>query len=380
MNERALQIRVGFMVLTSMIIGAVLIVVFAELPTFGKKVTIEVDFDDATGVAADTPVYKSGKLIGRVTDVELKAIKGVRVTMNIEEDAVRENDEARVVGSLLGDASISFMGRDQAEPAPPIQPGTILRGNAASDPLAMMSEISVRVPEMTESVTKAGDAIDELAKRINKMLGENDDQFGRIVNKSETALDNFNKAMMGLNDVFGDEQSRERLQQGLEEIPEVLKKMSTTLDGVQRTIRLADSNLRNLEGFTKPLGERGEKIAGDLSRATDLLDDLLSNVVQFSDALNRREGTLGQLVHNRELYDRLNGAAKTIDDLVKEVRPIVRDMRVFSDKLARNPELLGVRGAVKPSNGTKYPDFSRPRIFKPVEPPCEVQPHGIVVP
>ena len=373
MNERALQMRVGLVVLTSMILAGTLIVVFAELPSLGKKVTIVADFDDATGVSEDTPVYKSGKLIGRVEKVELKEISGVRVTMNIDENAVRENDACRVVASLLGDASISFMGRQAAEPAPVIQPGAVIQGNAASDPLALMSEISTRVPEMTDSVTKAGDAIDELATRLNKMLGENDDQFGRMVKKTEVALDNFNSAMIGVNDIFGDEDTRNNLRAGLNDIPQVLSKMSKTLDDVQRTVRLADNNLRNLEGFTKPLGERGEKIASDLSKATDLLDDLLTNIVQFSDALNRREGTLGQLVHNRELYDRLNGAAKTIDDLVKEVRPIVRDVRVFSDKLARNPELLGVRGAIKPSNGTKYPDMSRPRIFKPVEPPFEYE-------
>ena len=232
---------------------------------------------------------------------------------------------------------------------------------------------------MTDSVTDAGDAIQQLADRINKMLGENDDQFGRIVGKTELALDNFNSAMKGIDEVLGDDEARQNLRKSIVEVPKVLDEMSKTLEGIQRTVRLADANLRNLEGFTKPLGERGEKIAKDLSRATDLLDDLLTNVVQFSGALNSRDGTLGQLVHNPELYNRLNGAAKTVDDLVKEMRPIIRDVRVFSDKLARNPELLGVRGALKPSNGTKYPNLSRPHIFKPVEPPFEVE-RRVVIP
>jgi phospholipid/cholesterol/gamma-HCH transport system substrate-binding protein len=32
---------------------------------------------------------------------------------------------------------------------------------------------------------------------------------------------------------------------------------------------------------------------------------------------------------------------------------ILRDMEVFSDKLARHPELLGLRGAIVPSIGLK---------------------------
>ena len=56
MNERALQIRVGLVVLASIMLACTLVVVFAEIPTFGKKITIEVDFDDATGVSEDTPI------------------------------------------------------------------------------------------------------------------------------------------------------------------------------------------------------------------------------------------------------------------------------------------------------------------------------------
>ena len=34
-------------------------------------------------------------------------------------------------------------------------------------------------------------------------------------------------------------------------------------------------------------------------------------------------------------------------------KPIVRDMRIFSDKVARHPELIGVGGALKGSSGLK---------------------------
>jgi phospholipid/cholesterol/gamma-HCH transport system substrate-binding protein len=34
---------------------------------------------------------------------------------------------------------------------------------------------------------------------------------------------------------------------------------------------------------------------------------------------------------------------------------ILKDLETFSDKLARHPELLGVRGAVRPSEGLKEP-------------------------
>jgi phospholipid/cholesterol/gamma-HCH transport system substrate-binding protein len=59
------------------------------------------------------------------------------------------------------------------------------------------------------------------------------------------------------------------------------------------------------------------------------------------------------LVTNPELYQHINRAAKNIDEVSRQLKPIVDDARVFSDKIARHPEMLGVRGAVQKSTGIK---------------------------
>jgi hypothetical protein len=42
-----------------------------------------------------------------------------------------------------------------------------------------------------------------------------------------------------------------------------------------------------------------------------------------------------------------------VNRLTKELRPIVDDVRVFTDKIARHPEQLGVRGALDRRPGLK---------------------------
>lgn len=120
--------------------------------------------------------------------------------------------------------------------------------------------------------------------------------------------------------------------------------MDSTFDSIETTLGLADSNLRNLEGFTKPLGERGEQIFDNIDRVAGRMDLLMLRLTEFSDTLNRREGSLGRLMNDPELYDNINSAAANINELACELRPIVRDVRVFSDKIARDPGRLGVRG------------------------------------
>jgi hypothetical protein len=52
---------------------------------------------------------------------------------------------------------------------------------------------------------------------------------------------------------------------------------------------------------------------------------------------------------------------------------ILKDLETFADKLARHPELLGVRGAIRPSEGLKQPPqpFNQPLIVPetPLPPP-----------
>ena len=68
--------------------------------------------------------------------------------------------------------------------------------------------------------------------------------------------------------------------------------------------------------------------------------------------IERGEGSLGALLNDRQLYDRLNRAAKNIEEVSQQLKPIVDDARVFTDKIARHPGVI-VRDAVKPRVGIK---------------------------
>ena len=68
--------------------------------------------------------------------------------------------------------------------------------------------------------------------------------------------------------------------------------------------------------------------------------------------LEEGEGSIGALLKDRQLYDRLNHAARNLDEVSQKLKPIVDDARVFSDKIARHPGSI-VRDAIKPGPGIK---------------------------
>ena len=68
--------------------------------------------------------------------------------------------------------------------------------------------------------------------------------------------------------------------------------------------------------------------------------------------IDNGDGSLGALLNDRQLYDRLNKAARNIEQVSRELRPIVDDAGVFMDKAARHPGVI-IRDAVKPGVGIK---------------------------
>jgi phospholipid/cholesterol/gamma-HCH transport system substrate-binding protein len=60
-------------------------------------------------------------------------------------------------------------------------------------------------------------------------------------------------------------------------------------------------------------------------------------------------------MNDPELYDSLNAAARNVECLSRELKPIISDVRIFTDRIARHPETLGVGGAIRKSPGNKWP-------------------------
>ena len=152
---------------------------------------------------------------------------------------------------------------------------------------------------------------------------------------------------------MGDRELQEAVKRSLQGLPQLFEDIRVTMTEAQKTLAgfervsgKAEQNLDNLEAFTRPLAARGESLVTNIDRTVNNLDEVLSQLVQFSRAMNSGEGTLGRLVRDDELYDRLEMATTNIEDATRRIRPILNDVRVFTDKIATDPRQLGVKGAL----------------------------------
>ena len=367
MNERLVQIRVGIVSLAAILLTVSLVLLIGDFPKlFTKRKTYYIEVLQAPGVSEGTPVRMSGIHVGRVTNIEFVQPVGVRVTLEVDDRVkIFPGDTCRVSESLLGDAKLEFVRvRKPVADATPLPSGETVQGSVAASPLDSLAQMQgdiqqtlVSINQASESFTRAGDEVAGVAKQINELLDSDPGNTDQLFGKLATAADNFNKAMIQVNKILGDEEFKGDIRVAFEQLPLMLAESRETIAKVQEMVERADQNLENLEGLTKPLGEKGPQIAATIVSGTERLDEVMDQLLIFTERLNDEEGSLSQLVGNPELYRNLNKAAQNIERLSTDLQPIVKDLRVFSDKIARDPGQLGVSGALQRNRGTKYPNY-----------------------
>ena len=385
MNDLLMEFRVGIVILATIFVLAILIVFFGELPTIARdQYTLFVRFDEAPGVTVGTPVRKSGILIGRVNEVDLRD-DGVWVTAKIDRKRKIWNDEVCRISTnniIGGDAALEFLPSNRPATGDLLQDGDYLEGYVARDPLQALTAVEDLMQTVVNlegqvrtalvSIQGAGDEVSSVAHSLNAVVQNNQEQFQRIMSNAEVVMNRFDYAMGAFDSFVGDEEAQVRLQQSIGQIPEVLDEARQMMSAFRSVAVRAEKNLANIEGITEPLGAAGgaffdqigesfDKIGESLGKLEGLgdslenLDVLIGELTTFSKSLNSPNGTIGQLVQNRELYDRLNRAVGNFEMLTRQIEPVVRDARVAMDKVARNPSRLGLQGLLnRQRSGLKY--------------------------
>jgi phospholipid/cholesterol/gamma-HCH transport system substrate-binding protein len=362
MNERTKQFRVGVVVFATIVITSILILWnsdFSALP-FRSRYQVRMIVEQAPGVAPDTPVRRRGLPIGRVASIE-DTDDGAIITMNIDEGKViKDNEMPHIQSSLVGDAVIEFMQVRSPVGAQPIDPeGLPIRGRYDPNPMELLTTLQGDLRQTIISLGEAGEEVAELADRLNTVLGAGDMQrITRLVESTEQAMSQFAATAGNINDVIGDEQFKQQLKAGLVQLPSVMADARAILEALEAAVTSADQNLKNLQGLTGPLGDRGTAIVASLEQSVRNLEELLGQVALFTKNINESEGTIGLLIRERKTYDQLTATLAQAQATIAEVRCLINDqhirmrivqildnIRTLTDKLARDPARV-VRGVV----------------------------------
>ena len=180
--------------------------------------------------------------------------------------------------------------------------------------------------------------------KVRRSLGRDNPDWEDVTNEI---------LMQAIQKVLGDSNLSQKLGKSLEEFPALLKESRDTLQTareafakIQQASEKAELNLDNLAELTKPLRERGPQLVAKIENSATNLNNLLEQLTAFSESLNSGRGTLGRLVHDDDVYQQIQRVVSNAEDVTKRLRPIMEDVRTFTDKIAREPGQLGLRGAL----------------------------------
>jgi len=386
MDENILKFRVGTLVVGAMIILAILIFLNSEAWDWTNRYTVFIKPTSAPGVTAGTPIRKNGILIGRVKDVTSED-DHVRLELLINEKERIFANEVCSIGaeSILGDAVVEFLPLPVNQRGAPVRANHVMQKVALKrNPLEFVDMFADLKPELSETlsvvrtagvaVNDAGQGISELTNTVQSVFQDDDSALRALLNdlrtmsrKAQVSLDNFNRIFENVNNVVGDPELKGQIKDTLAELPKIFQEVRVTVADTRKAIKAfgdipegVSSNLENLESFTGALKENGPEILAQVKASLKKADKFLENVKGFTksfESLQNTEGTIGKLLNDTEIYD---AALKTVEDakaMVAELRmtttkvttkvePMLNDLRMAADAVARDPGVLGVRGAL----------------------------------
>ncbi|MGZ0164676.1 MAG: MlaD family protein [Planctomycetales bacterium] len=360
MTERQLQFRVGLFAICAMGIMATLVFQFGQFRSLlEKQYQVLIHFDSAPGVLKGSPVRLNGIPIGDVEKITLDRQRGgVLLTLSIAEKySLRSDSVPRLQQSLLGDAAIEF--------TPGVSPTdfdrqTILEGETPPDVMEIVLGMEKQLATTMTSFEATSLEWKQLARNMNSLVETNQGSLHEVVERTATSLDEFTKTMQragaafeNTNRVIGDPQTVANLQKALAGLPLIVNETRQTITAMRQTVGTINGNLRNIENVTEPLAKHTTSIVVRLDNSLANLEAMTGELRDVAKIASKSDGSLKRFLSDPNLYDDLERSASSLAILLRNLEPIVQDMRVFTDKIARRPEVLGVGGALRPSSGLK---------------------------
>ncbi|NVK26925.1 MAG: MCE family protein [Flavobacteriia bacterium] len=256
-------------------------------------------YDNTQGLDPGRPVNINGNRVGIVASIDFAPdySGNLIVTFELTKDyPIPSNSMAVIAGDVLGNKRVDIILGDGTESLMPND--TIPTGVQ---------------PGLTEAVNEQ---LAPLKAKTEKLLGSLDTAlavFQGFLTK-ETRED-FKSSFHNLNKSF---ENLESITQQINEVMPEVQDITENLAGLTKTLNensgKLDTIFSNFASISDTLakaqvGETMRQLAATTTRANELLTKV-----------NNGEGTLGQLMNDRELYDNLTKASQSLDRLLLDIR------------------------------------------------------------
>lgn len=339
MASRTQTVRLGAFVFICLLILAAMVLFFGQAPRWFSPYNIyTIIFNDAPGIAAGTPVRRSGVKVGEVSAVELDDQTGkVRIIVKMEPKFTpRTGDEALISrGLIVGESAIDFLPRnpDVPERGDMIPPNSEIVGVSPVNTRALITQATDIVPEAQKAIEQLRvtfEAYQKLSPQFNTTLKE----FSDLSRSAREFIPELRKTNDNVRDLFS--QGKDADQAG--QLKALVGDLRQTNQDIQYFLKLAGL-------WVEELGVTIKKNEPRLQRAVDSFTETSNRVASLLSPENQKNAS--ELIRNLNASSqKFDKVLAQVDDMMKEGRGTLKTM----DKTLTNADqaITEIRGITKP--------------------------------
>jgi phospholipid/cholesterol/gamma-HCH transport system substrate-binding protein len=254
-------------------------------------------YDNVSGLTEGNSVTVKGYKIGTITKInfDLEKENLLKVTLHLENGInIPLNTIAKIISTdLMGTKGISLS-------------------------LGDTSVMSVSGSELASSIESS------LQDEVNA-------QILPLKNKTEQLIGSIDSVMTVITSVLNKD-ARESLTKSLVSLDHTFSTLSETMLVVDKMVNENEKNIStimtNFTSISSNLNASNEEIKNIISNFSSISDSLakadilstLSSIDKITSKINNSEGSLGQLVNDKELYNNLKDASQELDELIADMK------------------------------------------------------------
>lgn len=161
--------------------------------------------------------------------------------------------------------------------------------------------------EMEESLfTSIGERLNPLQQKIESVIVRTDSLFGGL-----------NKVLND-NTISGINTSIANLSATIVDIRKTIEAVNSMVSDNQENLKITIENTRNITANFSKISENINAV--DFKKIINKADEAVGNFNEMSKKINAGEGTLGQLLNDKRMYDNLEAATGELEQLLRDIK------------------------------------------------------------
>lgn len=248
-----------------------------------------VKFDRVDGLSPSSPVLANGFRVGIVKSIEYDydGNNGIVAELEVEDELKIPQGTVAVISSdLLGNVRLQLQLSDSKAI---LKPGDTMQGDYDEGALAKVKDV---IPTIQQIIPK----VDSILTSVNYILG--DPHIQGILNNVYNVTGELKSSSTQLTTLMGETRTK---------IPALFDKANGALDNTSQM-------MANAEKVTNQLSQV------DFQSTLAKLDNTVAQMQTLAEKLNSKEGSLGLLLNDTQVYDNLAETIRQADSLLVDLR------------------------------------------------------------